>query len=374
MDTTLPFGLRSAPKIFTAVADAAEWIVKRRGVRFCLHYLDDFLIIGPDQEACAEGMRLTLETFSQLGLLIAENKLESPSMCLTFLGLELDSVALEMRLPRDKLADVQRTTSEWAGRRSCRKRELESLVGKLSHAARVVQPGKTFLRQLFELMKGTRKGFHHIRLNTAAWLDIIWWSTFVQAWNGVSLVREYGMEQVDHRVVTDASGRFGCGGLWKNKWFQVEWLPEYRITKSSVPHRDSIMLRELLPVVIAGAVWGAQWKNSVVMVLCDNEGAVAAINSGYSKIQGILHLLRCLFFIRVYRGVHIKAVHIPGNENTLADAVSRNNLHVLFSQVPEAASGRTVVPQYLLDILMKEEVDWTSASWCQRFRSCLMLD
>ena len=31
MDTTMPFGLRSAPKIFTALADAAEWIVKRKG-------------------------------------------------------------------------------------------------------------------------------------------------------------------------------------------------------------------------------------------------------------------------------------------------------------------------------------------------------
>ena len=29
VDTCLPFGLRSAPKIFTAIADAVEWIVRR---------------------------------------------------------------------------------------------------------------------------------------------------------------------------------------------------------------------------------------------------------------------------------------------------------------------------------------------------------
>ena len=46
IDTTLPFGLRSAPKIFTAIADAVEWIAKRYGVRFVIHYLDDFLIIA----------------------------------------------------------------------------------------------------------------------------------------------------------------------------------------------------------------------------------------------------------------------------------------------------------------------------------------
>ena len=49
-----------------------------------------------------------------------------------------------MRLPRDKLLDLQQTSLAWLGRCSCHKKELESLVGKLSHASRVVQPGKTF--------------------------------------------------------------------------------------------------------------------------------------------------------------------------------------------------------------------------------------
>lgn len=47
LDTTLPFGLWSAPKIFTAVADAVEWIVRQQGVQFVIHYLDDFLVMGP---------------------------------------------------------------------------------------------------------------------------------------------------------------------------------------------------------------------------------------------------------------------------------------------------------------------------------------
>jgi hypothetical protein len=39
---TLPIGLRSAPKIFNAVADAAEWILKEADVSVVFHYLDDF--------------------------------------------------------------------------------------------------------------------------------------------------------------------------------------------------------------------------------------------------------------------------------------------------------------------------------------------
>ena len=46
MDTVLPFGLRSASKIFTAVADAVEWIAKANGVEHLFHYLDDFLLVS----------------------------------------------------------------------------------------------------------------------------------------------------------------------------------------------------------------------------------------------------------------------------------------------------------------------------------------
>ena len=54
VDTTLPFGLRSAPKIFMAVADALEWIVKCEGVNAVIHYLDDFLLAGsPGSLQCA---------------------------------------------------------------------------------------------------------------------------------------------------------------------------------------------------------------------------------------------------------------------------------------------------------------------------------
>ena len=46
VDTCLPFGLRSAPKIFSAVADGLSWAMHYQGVEYLLHYLDDFLVLG----------------------------------------------------------------------------------------------------------------------------------------------------------------------------------------------------------------------------------------------------------------------------------------------------------------------------------------
>ena len=75
---------------------------------------------------------------------------------------------------------------------------------------------------------------------------------------------------------------------------------------------ESITLKELLPIVFACGVWGEVWVNQTVLVHCDNEGVVALINSGYSRIPSIMHILRCLFFIRAHFQLEVWAVHVPG--------------------------------------------------------------
>ena len=69
IDMALPFGLRSSPKIFTAVADALEWVFRRRGVSWCTHYVDDFLTAGrPASEECRSNLQVMLETCERLGV------------------------------------------------------------------------------------------------------------------------------------------------------------------------------------------------------------------------------------------------------------------------------------------------------------------
>lgn len=104
-------------------------------------------------------------------------------------------------------------------------------------------------------------------------------------------------------------------------------------------------------------------------VHCDNLGKVALVNSGYSKVPQIMHLLRCLFFIRAHLQIQLWAVivHVPGTENVLADAISRNNL---YSQVPESVGRQSPIPSQLLSLLLDSNADWTSVNWTRQFNSC----
>ncbi len=102
IDTTLPFGSRSAPLLFTALADAAQWVMKRHGTTHVFQYVDDFINLGADLAECTHNITVMHETCARLGLPPEPEKDECPATCTTFLGVEIDTVAMELCLSKDK--------------------------------------------------------------------------------------------------------------------------------------------------------------------------------------------------------------------------------------------------------------------------------
>eukprot|EP00731_Ephydatia_muelleri_P001882 Em0001g1882a len=93
-----------APALFNHYAKALNWIMANNyGVQL-LHYLDDFLLVGPPgKDTCHEAMSRVLLVCVLLGIPVASEKLEGPTTTLTFLGIVLDTLEQQLRLPRDKL-------------------------------------------------------------------------------------------------------------------------------------------------------------------------------------------------------------------------------------------------------------------------------
>ena len=167
VDMALPFGLRSAPYIFTAIVDTVQWMaIHNHGVDFLQHYLDDFFTLGPPASpVCYNNLQTCIQLCTKLGLPLHPDKLEGPSTCLSILGIELDSSTLQARLPPQKRERIIALLGTRAGRRFCRRRELESLIGHLHHACKVAPQGRTFLRRMINLLCAFRRDDHSIRLN-----------------------------------------------------------------------------------------------------------------------------------------------------------------------------------------------------------------
>ena len=209
VDGMLPFGLRSAPKIFNAVADALEWCVKQEGVEFLFHCL---AVVGPpNSRACHHALDMLKRICAELGVPLAPEKQAGPSANITFLGITIDTMKQELRLPHNKLEWLIETVSEWASskRKWCTRRELESLIGVLHHATKVIHAGRSFMRRAIALFSVVKKDCHHIRLSTDFRSDMMWWKVFASSCNGCSAYTLTGGN--DSTVTSDVSGSWGCG-------------------------------------------------------------------------------------------------------------------------------------------------------------------
>ena len=163
------------------LADELAWILEKEGSYPLLHYLDDFLLVGGvGSEECAASLRVTQEVCRQLGVPLVMHKLDGPACCLTFL---IDTEAMELRLPADKLAQLGSMIQQWRARKYCSKRELLSLIGHLQHACRVVKPDHVFLQCMIDLASVAKELHQFVRLNKGFRSDLESWALFLHVWN-----------------------------------------------------------------------------------------------------------------------------------------------------------------------------------------------
>ena len=84
LDTCLPFGLWSAPKLFNILAELLAWMAQHNGVTFSIHYLDDFLTMGPPHSPICNWNMHILQKYVRLAVPLALKAVEGPSTSLVF--------------------------------------------------------------------------------------------------------------------------------------------------------------------------------------------------------------------------------------------------------------------------------------------------
>ena len=125
--TRLVFGSRSSPKIFDTLSEAVCWILKNNyGVVNILHLLDDFLAIDAPSADADRTMAVFTLVFKKLGIPPSLNETVGPVTEIEYLGVILDSIKMEARLPLDKVERIRNLLGTFLSRKSCTKKELLS--------------------------------------------------------------------------------------------------------------------------------------------------------------------------------------------------------------------------------------------------------
>ena len=177
-------------------------------------------------------------------------------------------------------------------------------------------------------------------------------------WHSYDGVSSDHVQNKSVTLTSDASGNWGCGAFSGKK---IPWSGPI-----SFKH---ITVKELAPILVAAAAWCDEWKGTLVRVQCDNMAVVDIINKGSSRDRDVMQLMRCLSFLMAKGEFYMVASHIKGVDNTLADALSRDNLPLFHSLYPQVQPQPAIVPEAMLDLVFIREPEWTCKNWTGQWNS-----
>ena len=327
----LNFGLRSAPYLFDQFASALLEFMYQAGVpRRVVRYVDDFIVLAPTAEQCQDSLDIMLKTCLQAGFAVQPSKITAPATVAEFLGIVIDSDLQLLRISADRLRDLSQEVNSWLGTKRASKRQLLSLLGKLSFAAKVVRTGRAFIGRLLAAAKSAKALHHHVKINEAARADLQWWSSCIATHNGISYYNpSFTGDDVMH-VYSDASNT-AFGAVCGNEWFQMAYVG------TLAPFLEkSINWREFHAALAALATWATSLRGKAVVFHIDNQVVCHILNKLYSPVKELMYFTRqwCLLIEKF--NISPAVVYIDTAANIDADDLSRLKTQDFLNRNPDA--------------------------------------
>ena len=355
----LAFGLRHSGLQGQKITDALAWIHRRQGLETSEEKQFNVINYSDDLGGCETNLARAQESFGKLKLLMddlgleeSSKKAEGPSQQLVYLGVMFDSVAMEMRVPPDKLTEIKSEIRKWSRKTTITKKCLQSLLGKLFWVSRVVRLSRVFMGRLLQLLRdmATTGDNIKVKLPVEARKDLRWWDRFLDHFNGIQMITEEDpfplelsqlLDKPFQVYAGDATPMGGGGFYGKQYWSRL--LPR-KLQDPSIP----IHVKEFLILIVSSKLWGEDWTGRAVTLFCDNIAVVDTINHRKPKDAALLSLLREFLFIAVtYKFIPVVR-KIGTKENFLADHISRRfdstSATKLFSDAGLPDMLRVVVP------------------------------
>ncbi|VDI40411.1 Hypothetical predicted protein [Mytilus galloprovincialis] len=211
-DRVLSMGLRSAAYICQRVTNAVSFILDAHYDLQIVNYLDD--LAGCDvQEKAFDAYAILGEVLDNCGLEESVEKAAPPSTSMVFLGILFDTVSCTLSITKDRLEEILYLVKSWLQKERCSLRDLQSLLGKLHFVSSCVRPGRLFVSRLLVWLRTFGGQNITKRVPKYIKLDLVWWSKFLDIYNGVSMMFLIDWSSPD--CVLSSFLRFNFDWLWR---------------------------------------------------------------------------------------------------------------------------------------------------------------
>lgn len=174
--------------------------------------------------------------------------------------------------------------------------------------------------------------------------DVCVWLDFLENFNGKTPFPELIWSNNDTlQLFTDSCGSCGGGAFFNNHWTVLVWPSTWDLEL-----RRDITYLELIPILVAIWLWSEQLAAKKLLINTDNMALVHIVNSKSSKTDRVMSLIRPLVLICLKHNIQIKATHIIGYKNSIADSISRFQWQRFRTLAPHADPFPTQIPPALL--------------------------
>ena len=325
----LPFGLSTAPLEFTVIAKEVKLMAGHKGIR--IHqYLDDWLVRAKSRSTCLQHTQTLVKMCQKLGWLVNAEKSElEPKQVFNFVGYQFDLRTGRVRPTTDRWQSLQDKIKSLLLLPTCPVRQFMSLIGLLTATEKQVHLGRLHMRPIQWHLKNNWRVPESLEkiipLPRSLHPHLQWWL------QDENVLRGQPLHPIKHalQIFTDAS-KEGWGAHLNELTARGSWsVPESKL---------HINYLELKAVFLALKEFQDLCIGKIVLVATDNTTVVAYINKEGGMRSGPL----CALLWRIltwcsHRQVTLKARHIPGHLNVIADKLSRlgQTIQTEWSLLPE---------------------------------------
>ena len=311
----LPFGLCTAPRVFTKVLKPAIELLRSVGIRLVI-YMDDVLIMAHSKEMLREHVYQVLFLLENLGFIVNSKKsLLSPSQEIEFLGMIVNSQTMEIKLPGQKIKKIKQEARQILDHPRPSAQEVSQLLGKLNATSPALQIAPLFCRALQTCLKQVLapNPLNYqviVKISHQAREDLEWWEQHLMSWNGRSLISP----PTTMTITSDASLQ-GWGAVCNGERTRGSW--------SHQEQSLHINCLELLAATLGIQSFAKEIKDIGSLENRQHYSCCLHQQEGRHDIPWLSQLAKNLWLWCMERNILIQAQHVPGMMNSIADTESR---------------------------------------------------
>ena len=315
--TVLPFGLSSAPFVFTKCLRPIVKHLRCNNIKIVL-YLDDGLAFAQSYSACTDVSELIQDTLSRTGFVVnMEKSIFSPVKCIEWLGIIWDSESFSISIParriEDALASLQRVISRFP---RVSARDIASTVGKVISMSPVMGNVCCIMTRYCSMeivLRHSWDGILRFHFPDEVLRELHFWVQNIDKHNFKTVSNSVRKNVIIYSDASDvAAGAYTVEV--NSKIFHLNWL-DWEAKMSST-------WREMKAIELALISFRKSLRNTSIIWHTDNQACAKIVKSGSMKPH--LHALAFnIFSLCIHNGISIETQWVPRKDNQKADFLSK---------------------------------------------------